>query len=101
MPWGGDSLILTNLQICDVNPLAVNVVVVNVPTSSGDSLEINLGSRFAEILRERGQSRAKLSLEFYLGTLGFFLTQIFRITTTPDTKALSPDSIKTSFTNII
>ena len=49
-------MILTNLEVRDVNPLAVNVVVVNVPASSGDSLEINLGSRFAEILRERGQA---------------------------------------------
>ena len=57
VPRGGDSLmILTNLEVRDVNPLAVNVVVVNVPASSGDSLEINLGSRFAEILRERGQA---------------------------------------------
>ena len=57
VPRGGDSLmILTNLEVRDVNPLAVNVVVVNVPASSSDSLEINLGSRFAEILRERGQA---------------------------------------------
>lgn len=91
-------MILTNLQVRDVDPLAVNVVVVNVPASSSDSLEINLGSRFAEILRERGQAGAKLSLEFYLGTLGFFLAQIL-----PDNNntRLSSDSIKTSFTNII
>ena len=47
-------LILTNLKLCDVNPLAVDVVVVNVPASSGDSLEINLGSRFSRDITRRG-----------------------------------------------
>ena len=40
-------LLFTNFQVCNVYPLAINVVIVNVLASSSDSLKITLsGSKY-------------------------------------------------------